>query len=56
MTTEIVEEIWEMLERDYTDDQIVGELLRLYPAIETSETLAALEEALGEWFIHVCPF
>lgn len=56
MLSEIFEEVCEMLDDDYTDDQIVGELLRLYPGIETPEARDALNEALCQYMKDKCPF
>lgn len=55
MISEIFEEICEMLDDDYTDDQIVGELLRLYQ-IETPEARDALTEAICQYMQDKCPF
>lgn len=52
---ELREEIFDMLETGWTDEQIIGALLRIYQ-IETAEARATLDEALREWTQFECPF
>lgn len=48
MSNEMELEILDLLESGWTDEQIIGSLLRTY-RIESSEARAALDEVLVRW-------